>query len=80
MARRPALGDRPPAYPDKSTLAAELCVSEATVDDWTKKGILPKPCRLAGSVRWCWADVEAKLTPPAGDPVSPFQKVLHDVI
>ncbi|WP_104492734.1 helix-turn-helix transcriptional regulator [Paracoccus denitrificans] len=79
MARRPVLGDRPPAYPDKSALAAELCVSEATVDDWTRKGMLPKPRRLAGSVRWCWAEVEAKLSPPVGVPVSPFQEALRNV-
>lgn len=79
MARRPVQGDRPPAYPDKSTLAAELCVSEATVDDWTRKGMLPRPRRLAGSVRWCWAEVEAKLTPPAGIPTSPFMERLQDV-
>lgn len=79
MARHPVLGDRPPAYPDKSALAAELCVSEGTVDEWSRKGILPKPRRLAGSVRWCWAEVSAKLSPPMGEPASPFMEALRDV-
>lgn len=64
MTNRPALiGDRPPAFPSKATLAAELDISESTVDDWVKRGILPKPIRLGGSVRWCWAAVVAALNP-----------------
>lgn len=79
MARHPARGDRPPAYPDKTALAAELCISETTVDDWTRHGILPKPRRLRGSVRWRWLEVDAKLTPPAGAAVSPFMEAIQDV-
>lgn len=79
MARRPVLGDRPPSFPDKAALAAELCISESTVEDWTRRGMLPKPRRLAGSVRWCWSEVEAKLSPPGGAVVSPFMEALRDV-
>lgn len=79
MAKRPAMGDRPPSYPDKASLAAELCVSETTIDDWTRKGMLPKPRRLAGSVRWCWAEVQAHLTPPESAVSSPFMEALRDV-
>ena len=71
MARRPVTGDRPPAYPDKAALAAELCISESTVDDWVRRGSLPPPIRFGGSIRWCWADVVARLsgmTSPASDP------------
>ncbi len=55
------LGDRPPSYPSKATLAAELDVSESTVDDYVKRGILPKPIQLGGSVRWSWAQVQTSL-------------------
>jgi predicted DNA-binding transcriptional regulator AlpA len=53
---------RPPAYPSKAALAAELDCAESTVDDLVKRGILPQPIRLStGCVRWCWADVETAL-------------------
>lgn len=62
MPNRPALiGDRPPAYPSKATLAAELDISESTVDAWVKSGHLPAPRRIGGSIRWCWAEVNATL-------------------
>lgn len=65
MTNRPALiGDRPPAYPSKATLAAELDISESTVDQWVKRDLLPKPIRRGGAVRWCWAEVVAHMTPP----------------
>lgn len=44
MAKRPAIfGDRPPSYVSKSTLAAELDMSESTVDSYVQRGLLPKP-------------------------------------
>ena len=58
---RVILGDRPPSFVSKATLAAELDISESTVDEWVRQGILPKPIRLGGSVRWCWAQVQASL-------------------
>ena len=66
MGKRPALnGTRPPAFPSKASLAAELDISEGTVDDWVRRGLIPKPIKLGGSVRWCWADVTAALSPQA---------------
>lgn len=63
MANRPAIiGDRPPSFVSKATLAAELDLSETTVDSYVKNGLLPQPFRWGGSVRWCWDDVRAALT------------------
>jgi len=59
--RRVILGDRPPSYVSKATLAAELDVSESTVDALVQRGVLPKPVRVGGSVRWSWAQVDASL-------------------
>jgi hypothetical protein len=59
----PITGDRPPAFPSKATLAAELDISESTVDEWVRRGFLPKPIRRGGSVRWCWEDVITCLKP-----------------
>ncbi|EDM71456.1 hypothetical protein RAZWK3B_14584 [Roseobacter sp. AzwK-3b] len=59
--RTTIIGPRPPSFVSKATLAAELDVSEATVDSYVQRGLLRKPIRLGGSVRWCWAEVEADL-------------------
>lgn len=82
MAPRPAplTGNRPPAYPSKATLAAELDISESTVDEWVRRGFLPKPIRRGGSVRWCWAQVEASLTPhPEEGSDDPFLRGVANV-
>lgn len=51
-----------PAFVSRATLAAELDMSESTVDSMVKRGILPRPLRLSqGCLRWCWADVQAAL-------------------
>ena len=68
--------DRPPSYLSCASLAHELDVSESTVNDMVKRGILPKPIKLSsGCVRWCWADVQIALAsmkdcsePAAADP------------
>lgn len=74
MARaRVILGDRPPSYVSKATLAAELDVSETTVDSLVQRGVLPRPIRLHGNVRWCWAQVDASLVATAAQPeADPF--------
>ncbi|WP_304620220.1 helix-turn-helix transcriptional regulator [Paracoccus sediminilitoris] len=78
MKRRAVYGDRPPAYPSKEELAAELCFSESTVDSYVARGLLPKPRRIGGSVRWCWAEVEAHLVSGANMPASPFMEALRN--
>ena len=50
------------AYLSKASLAKELQVSETTVDEMVRRGVLPKPVRLsAGCIRWRWATVDAAL-------------------
>lgn len=54
--------ERLPAYVSRSTLARELDMSESTVDEMVRRGVLPRPLRLSnGCVRWSWASVEAAL-------------------
>jgi predicted DNA-binding transcriptional regulator AlpA len=63
MAKSSAIfGRRPPSFVSKATLAAELDMSESTVDSLVQRGLLPKPFKCGGSVRWRWADVSAKLS------------------
>ncbi|MBN9233561.1 hypothetical protein QV13_17020 [Mesorhizobium hungaricum] len=59
---KPADHSRPPSYITCSTLARELEVSESTVYEMVRRGVLPQPVKLSnGCVRWCWADVESAL-------------------
>jgi predicted DNA-binding transcriptional regulator AlpA len=75
------LGDRPPSYLGKARLATELDISESTVDDYVKRGLLPKPLRIGGSVRWNWAQVQAALDSGTGGNISedPFMAGLKNV-
>lgn len=53
---------RPAAFLPRSDLARELSMSESTVDEMVRRGVLPRPRRLStGCVRWCWEDVLAAL-------------------
>ena len=62
-------------------MAAELDISESTVDDYVKRGLLPKPFQIGGSVRWNWAQVQASLEPLAGSgqPSDPFMTGVKNV-
>lgn len=56
------INDRPPSYLSCASLARELDVSESTVTEMVKRGVLPKPIKLSsGTVRWRWAAVEIAL-------------------
>ncbi len=72
MARRVILGDRPPSFVSKATLAAELDMSESTVDAYVQRGLLPKPIRFGGSVRWAWEDVAATIKAQESGEADPF--------
>ena len=80
MASRPPLtGTRPPAFLSKASLAAELDISESTVDEWVRRGLLPRPIRLSGSVRWSWVHVCAALHPEVEQEADPFMTGLGNV-
>lgn len=55
---REPLPERPPSFLTRASLAAELDCSESTVDEWVRRGILPKPVKLPdGNDRWRWQSV-----------------------
>jgi predicted DNA-binding transcriptional regulator AlpA len=59
--------ERPSSYLSCASLARELDVSETTVHEMVKRGVLPPPIRLStGCVRWCWAEVQAALASLSG--------------
>ena len=50
-------------YLSRASLADALDISESTVDQMVRRGVLPPPIRLSpGCVRWRWADVDIALT------------------
>ena len=55
------------SYLTKAALAAELMISESTVDDFVRRGLLPPPVRISpGCVRWRWATVDEVLKASQG--------------
>lgn len=76
---RPAM-ERPPSYLSKSALAGELCVSESTVDEMVRRGVIPQPVRLSpGCVRWRWETVDMALASLAGASDDPSSKISEGV-
>jgi predicted DNA-binding transcriptional regulator AlpA len=51
----------------RKELAWELCVSESTVDELVRRGVIPPAMKLTpGCVRWSWIAVETALASLAG--------------
>jgi len=74
------IGHRPPSFVSKATLAAELDISEATVNSLVQRDILPKPIKMGGSVRWNWAQVVEALAASASSPeVDPYMRGVSNV-
>ena len=53
----------PNPYLSKASLAKALEISESTVDELVRRGVLPKPARLSpGCIRWRWETVDLALS------------------
>jgi predicted DNA-binding transcriptional regulator AlpA len=51
-----------PAFMSRATLARALDIAESTVDDFVRRGVIPRPVRLtSGCVRWDWLAVRAAM-------------------
>jgi predicted DNA-binding transcriptional regulator AlpA len=58
----------PNPYVTKSTLARSLEISESTVDELVRRGVLPRPVRLSsGCIRWRWQSVDMALASMESD-------------
>jgi hypothetical protein len=70
-------GDRPPAYVDRETGAAELRISPETWDKWVAEGRLPAaaPGFPETTPRWRWEDVDRKLAGRAEKAPVDFHKL-----
>lgn len=66
--------NRPPSFMSRKQLAWELSMSESTVDELVRRGVIPPAKKLTpGCVRWSWTAVETALalfggTTDDGDP------------
>ena len=50
------------AYVGSSTLCQMLDISDSTLWEWVRKGLLPRPVKIGVAARWKWADVESRLS------------------
>jgi predicted DNA-binding transcriptional regulator AlpA len=59
--------NRPPSFMSRKELAWELSVSESTVDELVRRGVIPPALHLTpGCVRWSWTAVESALASLTG--------------
>jgi predicted DNA-binding transcriptional regulator AlpA len=49
----------PPDFVSAETLAYRLDCSRSTVDDYVRRGLLPRPQPIGNLQRWRWSDIEA---------------------
>jgi len=53
MTRTPT--NRPPSFVSRKKLAWELSMSESTIDELVRRGVIPPATKLTpGCVRWSW--------------------------
>lgn len=69
----------PTPYLSRASLAKAIEISESTVDEMVRRGVLPPPVRLSsGCVRWRWESVEralASLEPQGNNqPADPYME------
>lgn len=54
--------NRPPSFMSRKELAWELSISESTIDELVRRGVIPPATKLTpGCVRWSWTAVETAL-------------------
>ena len=54
--------EQPPAYVSRIELARELSISESSVEEMVRQGVLPNPTKQSsGGPRWSWRAVEVAL-------------------
>ena len=56
----------PPPWQDAPTLCKHICISESTLDNWIRDGILPPAQKIGGKRMWKWSEVDARLAGKVG--------------
>jgi predicted DNA-binding transcriptional regulator AlpA len=78
-----AIANRPPSFMSRKELAWELSVSESTIDELVRRGVIPPALHLTpGCVRWSWTAIETALARLAGttDDGDPFMAGVRNAI
>ena len=57
------------AYVGTATLCQLLDVSDGTIWEWVRRGLLPRPVRIGVTARWKWAEIERRLSQTGEEPV-----------
>ena len=70
--------NRIPPYQDVSTLAANLCISERTVDMWVRQERLPPPVTRGTKRLWKWAQVEQYLDGAGKTPEEELEDIRNE--
>ena len=60
------------AYVGTATLCQMLDISESTLWEWVRRGLLPKPVKIGVSSRWKWADVESRISSQCDEDEDPI--------
>jgi predicted DNA-binding transcriptional regulator AlpA len=55
-----------PDYVSVQTLAYRLDCSRSTIDDYVRRGLLPRPIRVGRMQRWRWRDIETWIAQAEG--------------
>ena len=68
----------PPEFVSLETLAYLVDFSKSAVDDYVRKGLLPRPIMIGTQPRWSWSDVRAFILSQNGlandDPAAPVSQ------
>lgn len=51
-----------PDYCRKETLAKRLDLAVGAIDQYVKRGLLPRPKKIGDALLWKWAEVDAMMT------------------
>ena len=69
----------PPPWQDAATLCAHLCISEGTLDNWVRQGILPAAKMRGGKRMWEWSEVDRLMRGETGIVPSDEARVARQV-
>jgi predicted DNA-binding transcriptional regulator AlpA len=56
-----------PDYLSAESLAYRLDLSRSTIDEYVKRGLLPKPVQVGAALRYRWSDVESFIATANGE-------------
>ena len=68
-----------PQWMDVTRLSKEISVSPATIEDWSRRGILPQGRERGGKLLWYWPEVHESLLNGRHAERSPNERLRDEV-